>query len=107
MGFAADGLVNVELVTGTGQIINVNATSNADLFVGLKGGGNNFGIATRYDLKCFDYGLMWGGVKVWPQSSQKAQIEAFVNFTDNAHTDTSANLINYWTFDQKTNTSIM
>jgi FAD/FMN-containing dehydrogenase len=105
MGFVADGVVNFELVTGAGAIINVNATSNADLFVGLKGGGNNFGIVTRYDLKCFDFGLMWGGLKLWPESSSAAQIAAFVNFTNYAHTDTSANLINYWSYNQKANTS--
>lgn len=49
MGFVADGVVNFELVTGSGAIIQVNATSYSDLFVGLKGGGNNFGIVTRYD----------------------------------------------------------
>lgn len=105
MGFVADGVVNFELVTGAGAIINVNATSNADLFVGLKGGGNNFGIVTRYDLKCFDFGLMWGGLKVWPESSSAAQIAAFVNFTNNAYTDPKANLINYWSYNQKANTS--
>ncbi|RDW87250.1 hypothetical protein BP5796_02944 [Coleophoma crateriformis] len=31
-------MVNFELVTGAGEIINVNASSNSDLFVGLKGG---------------------------------------------------------------------
>ncbi|KAF7924981.1 uncharacterized protein EAE98_007069 [Botrytis deweyae] len=37
-GFVADTVINFELVVGNGSIINVNATSNVDLFVGLKGG---------------------------------------------------------------------
>lgn len=50
LGFVADAVLNIELVKGDGSIINVNAKSNADLFVALKGGGNNFGIVTRYGM---------------------------------------------------------
>lgn len=108
MGFVADGVENFELVLGSGAIINVNATSNPDLFVVLKGGGNNFGIVTRYDLKAFPFGLMWGGSKVWDAaSSAAAQITAFVNFTNHAHTDPKANLINYWEYQQVTNSDII
>ncbi|KAF5870590.1 putative fad binding domain containing protein [Botrytis fragariae] len=37
-GFVADTVNSFELVVGNGSVINVNATSNSDLFVGLKGG---------------------------------------------------------------------
>jgi len=60
MGFLAERLANVELVTAAGKVIKVNATSNSDLSVGLKGGGNNFGVVTRYDLKASEFGTMWG-----------------------------------------------
>lgn len=50
---------------------------------------------------------MLTGLKVWPESSQKAQIDAFVNFITHAYTDTSANLINCWSYNQKANTSTM
>lgn len=97
-GFVADGVVNIEIVTADGSIINVNRTSNADLFVGLKGGGNNFGIVTRFDLPAFQFGPMWGGLKIYSNSTTDAQITAFVNFTNNAKTDTHANLINYYSY---------
>lgn len=97
-GFVADGVVNIELVTADGSVINVNKTSNADLLVGLKGGGNNFGIVTRYDLNAFPFGLMWGGSKIYSNSTTDAQIAGFVNFTNNAHKDTKANLINYYMY---------
>lgn len=93
MGFVADGLVNVELVDSSGLIINANSTHNADLFQGLKGGGNNLGLVTRYDLKAFPFDKMWGGIRAYSNSTQDQQISAFVNFTNHAHTDTRANLI--------------
>ena len=101
-GFVCDGLVNVELVTADGKIINVNNEEHADLFVGLKGGGNNFGVATRFDLKAFEFSTMWGGRKVFSNETSDAQIQAFVNFNENAHTDPHASLINYYNYDSST-----
>jgi hypothetical protein len=54
------------VVKANGSIINANLTSNPDLFWGLKGGGNNFGIVTKLHLKTFPLqaGKMWGGLRV-------------------------------------------
>ncbi|KAK2809499.1 hypothetical protein FQN50_003767 [Emmonsiellopsis sp. PD_5] len=106
-GFVADGLLNIELVTADGETINVNAEEHADLFVGLKGGGNNFGIVTRFDLPTFAFDKMWGGQKVYSNDTTDAQIKAFVNFNDNAHTDLHANLINYFSYDSKSKEHIV
>lgn len=50
---------------------------------------------------------MWGGLKVYPATTAAAQITAFVNFTNNAYTDPHANLINYWSYHQATNSSVI
>ncbi|KAI8942887.1 hypothetical protein NX059_000927 [Plenodomus lindquistii] len=60
-GWACDGVVNFEVVLASGEIINANATSHSDLFAALKGGQNNFGVVTRFDLKAFPAGPIWGG----------------------------------------------
>ncbi|KAH7007446.1 hypothetical protein EDB80DRAFT_684681 [Ilyonectria destructans] len=49
-GFSSDGVLNFEVVTSGGQIINANEKENPDLFWALKGGSNNFGIVTHFDL---------------------------------------------------------
>ena len=51
----ADALLSVEMVTATGDMVNVSATENSDLFWGLRGAGFNNGIVvsatyTVYDL---------------------------------------------------------
>lgn len=66
-----------------GTIANANAHLNADLFQALKGGSNNFGIVTRFDLVAFKQGNIWGGVAVYPSSTTSQQLEAFVNFGNN------------------------
>lgn len=60
-GWACDGVVNFEVVLASGEIVNANATSHSDLFAALKGGQNNFGVVTRFDLKAFTAGPIWGG----------------------------------------------
>lgn len=107
MGFVADGVVNFEIVTASGSIINANAKTNSGLFQVLKGGGNNFGIVTRFDLKAFPFETMWGGIKVYPNTTADIQLEAFVNFTNKAHTDTSANLINMYSYTQSSGQHVL
>ena len=46
------------MVLANGQITNVNQQSTPDLYFALRGGGNNFGIVTRFDLETFSQGKM-------------------------------------------------
>ncbi|KAJ5645933.1 hypothetical protein N7490_002305 [Penicillium lividum] len=52
-GYAMDNIVNYDVVLGNGTQVTVNQTSHPDLFWALKGGGNNFGIVTRFELKTY------------------------------------------------------
>ncbi|MCJ1461459.1 hypothetical protein MMC07_000056 [Pseudocyphellaria aurata] len=79
-GLVCDNVLNFEIVLADGRIVNANAKSNADLFQALKGGSNNFGIVTRFDLVAFKQGNIWGGVAVYPSSTTSQQLQAFVNF---------------------------
>lgn len=45
--------MNFEVVVGGGKVVNANAAENADLWWALKGGSNNFGIVTRFDMNTF------------------------------------------------------
>lgn len=41
--------------------MNSNAHENTDLWVALRGGGNNLGIVTRFDFRTFKQGPLYGG----------------------------------------------
>ena len=41
-----DNLLSARLVTAEGNLIDVSADSNSDLFWGIRGAGHNFGIVT-------------------------------------------------------------
>ncbi|KIJ54881.1 hypothetical protein M422DRAFT_125731, partial [Sphaerobolus stellatus SS14] len=58
-GLACDNVLAFNLVTPTSQILTVTAQSHPDLFFGLKGGGNNFGIVTSFVLKTRPQGQVW------------------------------------------------
>ncbi|KAL2878302.1 hypothetical protein SGCOL_006271 [Colletotrichum sp. CLE4] len=52
-GFSSADVVNFEVVLAGGKVVNANASENADLWWALKGGSNNFGIVTRFDMNTF------------------------------------------------------
>lgn len=60
-GWAVDNIRNYEVVLANGTIANVNKDSHPDLFFALRGGGNNFGIVTRFDFETRRIGMMFGG----------------------------------------------
>src|SRR6201992_1307956 len=63
-GPACDGIINHEVVLSDGSIVEANKRNNSDLHKALKGGNNNFGIVTRFDLKAFPQENIWGGMIV-------------------------------------------
>ncbi|ESZ92551.1 hypothetical protein SBOR_7077 [Sclerotinia borealis F-4128] len=78
-GFVSDNVVNYEVVLASGEIVNANASENFDLWIALRGGSNNFGIVTRFDMKTFQQGPFWGGSVYYFPASFPGQIEALVN----------------------------
>ena len=72
-------------------MLQVNENSHPDLFTSLKGGSNNFGIVTRFDLKTFPLGHFWGGQFVYPGTTLPAQLQAFYNFVDSSDLATMGN----------------
>jgi hypothetical protein len=79
-GLACDNVVNFEVVLANGTLINANATSSSDLYKVLKGGGNNFGIVTRFTLSAYAIGAVWGGIRYYAPDQFPALISAFAQY---------------------------
>lgn len=92
-GFICDNVLNYEVVLASGEIVNANAHENADLWTALRGGGNNLGIVTRFDLKTFKQGQMWGGTVFYFAPSFPSQIEALVNELHNPNASKETHLM--------------
>jgi FAD/FMN-containing dehydrogenase len=65
-GLAADNVLAVELVTADGEIREVTAESDPDLFWALRGGGGNFGIATAFPYRLHPLETVTGGLIAHP-----------------------------------------
>ncbi|CCM00874.1 uncharacterized protein FIBRA_02920 [Fibroporia radiculosa] len=91
-GLTIDNVQAYQLVLPNGTVVNVTENSNPDLFFGLKGGYNNFGIVTSFTLKTFSQGQVWGG-QITIASQYVDQVNtATANFAMNV-TDPKAALI--------------
>jgi FAD/FMN-containing dehydrogenase len=53
-GPSSDSVISLEVVTGTGEILQVSETSHADLFWGMRGAGFNYGIVTSFTYQVHD-----------------------------------------------------
>ena len=60
-GLTIDDLLAAEVVTADGELLRVDAESHPDLFWALRGGGGNFGVATRFQFRLHEVGTIIGG----------------------------------------------
>ncbi|KAL8644073.1 MAG: hypothetical protein Q9226_007950 [Calogaya cf. arnoldii] len=76
-GWASNNVLNFELVTGKGKVLQVNKKTYPDLFWALKGGSNNYGIVTRYDMKIFSQGQVFGGTIAYKPENTQDYLDAY------------------------------
>ncbi|HET6750830.1 MAG TPA: BBE domain-containing protein, partial [Actinomycetes bacterium] len=75
-GLTIDDLLAAEVVTADGQLLQVDQGSHPDLFWALRGGGGNFGVATRFRLRLHPVSTVLGGMLLLPATPEV--IEGFV-----------------------------
>ena len=88
-----DNVVNYEIILASGEIAQVNETSFPDLSLALKGGSNNFGVVTRFELPFFPQGKMWGGAIYCSPSAFTHLVQAFCDFAASPSPDEQAHVI--------------
>lgn len=96
----------MKVVLADGRIVNANSQENPYLFLALKGGSNNFGVVSRFDLTAFQQGNLWGGTAVYPFSTTSAQFDAFVKFGNNIANDPYGSIISFWQYASTTDTTL-
>jgi FAD/FMN-containing dehydrogenase len=91
------------VVLANGDIVNASPHSHTDLYWALRGGGNNFGVVTRFDLMTFPQGDLWGGSNIY-LGQDAALINAMVNLNKATPADPYAALILAFAYSQQIDT---
>ncbi|HET7144877.1 MAG TPA: FAD-binding oxidoreductase [Anaerolineales bacterium] len=65
-GLTIDNLLAAEVVTADGQLLHVDDQNHPDLFWAIRGGGGNFGVATRFKFQLHKLDNVLGGMLFLP-----------------------------------------
>jgi FAD/FMN-containing dehydrogenase len=69
-GLTIDDLLAAEVVTADGQLLRADAQTHPDLFWAIRGGGGNFGVATRLQFRLHQVGTIVGGILMLPATPE-------------------------------------
>ena len=65
-GLTIDDLLAAEIVTADGQLLHADNETHPDLFWEIRGGGGNFGVATRFQFRLHEVDTIVGGMLILP-----------------------------------------
>ncbi len=81
-GLTIDDLLAAEVVTVDGRLRHVDAKTEPDLFWAIRGGGGNFGVATRFQFRLHEVDTILGGMLILPATPET--ITAFIAEAESA-----------------------
>lgn len=77
-GLTLDNLVEADVVLADGTVVTVDADGDPELLWGLRGGGGNFGVVTRFGLRLHDVGpTVLAGIVVHPLDEAPEILRAY------------------------------
>lgn len=84
-GFTVDNLDEVEIVTADGEVRTANGSAHSDLFWALRGGGGNFGVATRFTFRLHNVEpTVTSGQILWSAERIEELLAAYRDLTESA-----------------------
>jgi FAD/FMN-containing dehydrogenase len=69
-GLTIDSLEAAEVVTADGELLRADADTHPDLFWAIRGGGGNFGVATRFRFRLHAVDSVVGGMLLLPATPE-------------------------------------
>lgn len=88
-GLACDNLKAADVVTADGDVVSVSETKRPDLLWGLRGGGGNFGIVSRFEFALHPVETILGGLLLFPFERGKEVLTVFRDWAADAPDEAS------------------
>ncbi len=88
LGLTIDSLLAADIVTADGELRRVDADTEPDLFWAIRGGGGNFGVATRFQFRLHEVPEAYGGILILPATAEV--IEGFMAASNAASNELSS-----------------
>lgn len=80
-GLTSDNLVSARVVTAAGDCIAVSASSHAELYWALRGGGGNFGVVTEFEFALHPVGPeVYAGLVVFSRAEAATVLRKYRDF---------------------------
>jgi FAD/FMN-containing dehydrogenase len=86
-GLTIDNLLAAEVVTADGELLHVDNQNHPDLFWAIRGGGGNFGVATRFKFQLHELDKVLGGMLCLPATADT--IASFIAEAESAPNELS------------------
>jgi FAD/FMN-containing dehydrogenase len=79
-GLTCDNLISADVITADGRSLTANENENPDLFWGLRGGGGNFGIVSRFQFRLHPINRHIGSLIFYPFEKARELLRFFNDF---------------------------
>ena len=86
-GLSIDNLLEADIVLANGSLVKASATSHADLFWAIRGGGGNFGVVTSFLFRAHAVNIVYGGPMIWEMDDAKEIMQWYRDFIKMADDD--------------------
>ncbi|GAA1301086.1 FAD-binding oxidoreductase [Planotetraspora silvatica] len=93
LGYAADHVLAIDVVTADGRLRHVTPHSDAELFFALRGGKGNFGVVTAMEFSLFPVTELYAGALHFPGENARAVLQAYQRFTATAPDDLTSSIV--------------
>jgi FAD/FMN-containing dehydrogenase len=93
-GWTVDNLEHVEIVTADGRIRQAYGDEHDDLFWGIRGGGGNFGVVTRFGFRLHEVGpLVTAGTIAWDAAEAEEIVAVYRELSNAAPRELTLHLL--------------
>jgi FAD/FMN-containing dehydrogenase len=92
-GFAADSLLQADVVTAEGELLTATADEHPDLFWALRGGGGNFGIVTALEFRLHPVERLYAGMAMFDAARAGDALAAYRDWAPDEPDESSTALV--------------